>query len=190
MKRTFSCLIFLLSSFVSLVGHAQSSQVPTLNSQSATKPAIQGTTKSAGQGTARSTGQGTLKVPAQATAKLPVEPKPAVAPDSSVIPVVVAPPIVRELTGTVLSESGTPVAGATVVIVGEKSQSTSTNSAGAYVLHSASTSPVLHVSYAGYEDDEQTMRGAEPLTFNLVPIEGYKRQLKKQSKAANKAYRK
>ncbi|HEX8350172.1 MAG TPA: carboxypeptidase-like regulatory domain-containing protein [Hymenobacter sp.] len=175
MKSVVSGLIALFFSLTSLVGHAQSGQVPASSVQKTAKPSAQGAPKPS--------------VPS--AMKLPVEvPSPAEVIPEVVVPPVVVPPPVRELTGTVLSESGMPVAGATVAIVGEKSQSTSTNSAGAYVLHSAAAAPVLHVSYAGYEDDEQTMSADKSLVFNLVPIEGYKRQLKKQSKAANKAYRK
>ncbi|GGF13761.1 carboxypeptidase-like regulatory domain-containing protein [Hymenobacter cavernae] len=95
----------------------------------------------------------------------------------------------RVLTGSVLSEMGQPLAGASVTIVGEKNSAVSTNSAGDYVLRTTTEKPVIHVSYAGYEEDEQPMIGREPLTFSLKPIEKYKKQLKKRSKAANKAWR-
>jgi len=95
----------------------------------------------------------------------------------------------REVTGSVLSNMGQPLAGASVSVVGEKGGAVSTNSAGAYVLRTSAEKPVIHVSYAGYDEDEQTMLGTEPLTFSLNPIDKYKKQLKKRSKAAQKAWR-
>ena len=95
----------------------------------------------------------------------------------------------REVTGTVLNNMGEPLAGASVTVVGEKSGAVSTNSAGGFVIRTAAEKPVIHVSYAGYEEDEQQMIGSEPLTFSLNPIDKYKKQLKKRSKAAQKAWK-
>ncbi|OUJ72684.1 carboxypeptidase-like regulatory domain-containing protein [Hymenobacter crusticola] len=95
----------------------------------------------------------------------------------------------REITGTVLSNMGQPLAGASVMVVGEKNGAASTNSAGGFVLRTAAEKPMIHVSYAGYEEDEQQMLGSEPLTFSLTPIDKYKKQLKKRSKAAQKAWK-
>lgn len=95
----------------------------------------------------------------------------------------------REVTGTVLNNMGQPLAGASVSVVGEKNGAVSTNSAGGYVIRTATEKPVIHVSYAGYEEDEQLMPGTEPLTFSLKPIEKYKKNLKKRSKAAQKAWK-
>jgi hypothetical protein len=95
----------------------------------------------------------------------------------------------REVTGTVLNNMGQPLAGASVTVVGEKNGAVSTNSAGGFVIRTATEKPVIHVSYAGYDEDEQQMLGTEPLTFSLNPINKYKKQLKKRSKAAQKAWK-
>ncbi|WP_324671021.1 carboxypeptidase-like regulatory domain-containing protein [Hymenobacter sp. GOD-10R] len=95
----------------------------------------------------------------------------------------------REVTGTVLNNMGQPLAGASVTVVGEKNGAVSTNSAGGFVIRTAAEKPMIHVSYAGYDEDEQQMLGTEPLTFSLNPINKYKKQLKKRSKAAQKAWK-
>jgi hypothetical protein len=56
------------------------------------------------------------------------------------------------------------------------------------MLRSRAAAPLLRVTYAGYEDAELRLTNPQPVTFNLEPINNYKRQLKKQSKAAEKAF--
>ena len=106
-------------------------------------------------------------------------------------PAAVAPPVTdRLLTGTVVNEAGNPLAGVTVTLVQDPNQSSITNSAGGYILHSKTDSPVLRVSYAGYQELQVSAGGSEPLRVQLAALNNYERALKKRSKAADKAYRK
>jgi hypothetical protein len=94
------------------------------------------------------------------------------------------------LTGTVVDETGKPLAGVTVSLVGAPQESSITNSAGGFLLRSALPSPVLRVSYAGYEQQEVATKGATPMAIQLNKLPNYERQRKKREKAAEKAYRK
>lgn len=94
------------------------------------------------------------------------------------------------LTGTVVDEAGKPLAGVTVSLVGVPAESSITNSAGGFLLRSALPSPVLRVSYAGYEQQEVATKGATPMAIQLNELPNYERQRKKREKAAEKAYRK
>ena len=95
----------------------------------------------------------------------------------------------KVLTGNVFNDMGEPLAGATVSVVGDKNNSITTNSVGGYVLHTSATSPVLRITYAGYKDLEQTVSTTQPTSFTLEAVANYKRDLKKRSKAAEKAYK-
>jgi hypothetical protein len=94
----------------------------------------------------------------------------------------------KVLTGYVLNEEGEPLAGATVI--SEKGDIITTNADGQFVIQSTAATPVLRVSYAGYQELQMPINTLQPTTFRLDPIEDYERQLKKRSKAATKAYRK
>ncbi|WP_460621737.1 carboxypeptidase regulatory-like domain-containing protein [Hymenobacter tenuis] len=128
--------------------------------------------------------------------KAPTAPEPTPAP---VIPapaptvaepvVVVVKPAVKILAGNVVDEWGNPLMGATITIVGDKMQSVSTNSEGNYMLPTTAKAPVIQVSFAGYQDAERIARGPADLLFKLDPISDYKRDLKKRSKAATKAWK-
>jgi hypothetical protein len=96
--------------------------------------------------------------------------------------------ISRLYTGTVLNEKGQPLAGALVTLGADKDQLTVTNADGSYLLRSKEAVPMLRVTYAGYEDAELSLSNPQPVTFNMEPVSDYKRQLKKQSKAAVKAF--
>ncbi|TGE29055.1 carboxypeptidase-like regulatory domain-containing protein [Hymenobacter metallicola] len=95
--------------------------------------------------------------------------------------------VVKVLTGTVLNEEGEPLAGAT--IISEKGEVITTNAEGQFVIQSTAATPVLKASYAGYQEMQLPINTLQPTTFRLDPIENYERQLKKQSKAANKAWK-
>lgn len=95
----------------------------------------------------------------------------------------------RTLTGNVVDEWGKPLMGATVVVLGEKERSVSTNSEGNYLLPTTAVTPVIQVSFAGYQDAERAVHGPADLLFKLEPVAGYKRDLKKRSKAATKAWK-
>ncbi|GAB2780836.1 hypothetical protein HNQ93_001304 [Hymenobacter luteus] len=98
-------------------------------------------------------------------------------------------PSSRTLTGSVVDEWGKPLMGATVMVVGEKEHSVSTNSEGNYLLPTTAATPVIQVSFAGYQSAERVVRGPADLLFKLEPVQGYKRDLKKRSKAATKAWK-
>ncbi|GAA3931751.1 carboxypeptidase-like regulatory domain-containing protein [Hymenobacter algoricola] len=99
-----------------------------------------------------------------------------------------AEPSSRLFVGTVLNEKGMPLAGALVSVGSERDQLVVTNAEGTYVLRSGVSAPVLRVTYAGYEEAALRVSNPQPVTFNLEPIDHYKRQLKKQGKAAEKAF--
>lgn len=119
-------------------------------------------------------------------AALAAAPEPAAEP----APAPAAPSQVIVLTGTVLTEAGAPLAGATVTLTADKSQTSITNANGMYELRATQPVAELHVSYAGYQDAVFTADAARPVTFQLEPVADYNRQLKKQTKAAEKAFRK
>ena len=98
-------------------------------------------------------------------------------------------PVKKMLTGNVVDEWGNPLMGATVMVLGDQLHSVSTNSAGDYLLPATGAAPVVRVSFAGYQDAERVARGPADLLFKLEPIEDYKRNLKKRSKAATKAWK-
>ncbi|WP_170170347.1 carboxypeptidase-like regulatory domain-containing protein [Hymenobacter perfusus] len=100
-----------------------------------------------------------------------------------------AKPVKKTLAGNVVDEWGKPLMGATVMVLGDQLHSVSTNSAGDYLLPTTGAAPVVRVSFAGYQDAERVARGPADLLFKLEPIEDYKRNLKKRSKAATKAWK-
>ncbi len=115
-------------------------------------------------------------------------PTPSAAPIKEDVPLEV-----KNFKGTVIDELGEPLAGVVVSVVASKNQfslATTTNAEGEYLLQTTAASPVLLVSYAGYEDVQQQAMPARPITFQLQPIDGYERQLKKRVKAAEKAWQK
>ncbi|WP_167856774.1 carboxypeptidase-like regulatory domain-containing protein [Hymenobacter aquaticus] len=93
----------------------------------------------------------------------------------------------KVLTGYVLNEEGEPLAGAT--IISDKGEVITTNADGQFMIQSTAATPVLRASYAGYQELQLPINSLQPTTFRLDPIENYERQLKKQSKAANKAWK-
>ncbi|MCA8829771.1 carboxypeptidase-like regulatory domain-containing protein [Hymenobacter pini] len=95
----------------------------------------------------------------------------------------------KVLAGNVVDEWGNPLKGATVMIVGDHLHSVSTNSAGDYLLPVGVATPVIRVSFAGYEDAERVARGPADLLFKLEPIKGYRKELKKRTKAATRAWK-
>lgn len=100
-----------------------------------------------------------------------------------------APAQPRMLAGNVVDEWGKPLQGATVMVLGDKMHSVSTNSEGNFLLPTVVPAPVVQISFAGYQEAERVVRGPADLLFKLDPIEGYKRDLKKRSKAAVKAWK-
>ncbi|PJJ59712.1 carboxypeptidase-like regulatory domain-containing protein [Hymenobacter chitinivorans] len=129
---------------------------------------------------------------APAQAKSGAEQVAAVAPAPSTAEVVkksAAPAknAVKTLTGYVLNEEGKPLAGATVI--SEKGEVITTNADGQFMIQSTAATPVLRASYAGYQEMQLPINTLHPTTFRLDPIENYQKQLKKQSKAANKAWK-
>ncbi|WP_226173921.1 carboxypeptidase-like regulatory domain-containing protein [Hymenobacter lucidus] len=123
------------------------------------------------------------KAGAEQIAVLAPAPSAAAAPKKAVA----AKPVVKTLTGYVLNEEGEPLAGAT--IISEKGEVITTNADGQFMIQSVAATPVLRASYAGYQELQLPINTMQPTTFRLDPIENYERQLKKQSKAANKAWK-
>lgn len=96
----------------------------------------------------------------------------------------------RVLTGTILGVRDQPLAGATVSVVTEPNKAGITNSVGGYVLRSTVESPVLRVSYAGYQAVELPIINSKPLVIRLEQIDKYEKDRKKRAKTAVKEYRK
>lgn len=111
----------------------------------------------------------------------------APAPTAATKKAAAAKPIAKTLTGYVLNEEGEPLAGAT--IISEKGEVITTNADGQFMIQSTAATPVLRASYAGYQELQLPINTLQPTTFRLDPIEDYERQLKKRSKAANKAWK-
>ncbi|WP_345070649.1 hypothetical protein [Hymenobacter fastidiosus] len=103
-----------------------------------------------------------------------------------------APPMVRYITGKVLNLDGRPLAGATVTVglLSGKSQTGIANSHGEVLVQTTEPALTAAVSYAGYQAEQQKLEGAQPFRFALKAIPGYRKDLKKRSKAAVKAFRK
>ncbi len=92
-----------------------------------------------------------------------------------------------------MDDLGEPLAGVVVSVVVDKNQFstvTTTNSEGEYLIQTKVESPLLLVSYAGYQEIQQRATYAQPLTFQLESIDNYERQLKKRTKASQKAWNK
>lgn len=140
---------------------------------------------------------GALVLPPPAAAQEPTAAKPALAPKPDMIaealpaapPASPARPEKKILAGNVVDEWGNALKGATVMVVGEQLHSVSTNSAGDYLLPVTATAPLLRVSFAGYQDAERVARGPADLLFKMEPVAGYRKDLKKRTKAAAKAWK-
>ncbi|GAA3996712.1 hypothetical protein GCM10022408_04170 [Hymenobacter fastidiosus] len=100
--------------------------------------------------------------------------------------------MVRYITGKVLNLDGRPLAGATVTVglLSGKSQTGIANSHGEVLVQTTEPALTAAVSYAGYQAEQQKLEGAQPFRFALKAIPGYRKDLKKRSKAAVKAFRK
>lgn len=97
----------------------------------------------------------------------------------------------HQLVGTVSNRNGEPLAGATVMLASNRNSSVITNSAGRFLLPSPQPTPELRVSFAGYYDTTVVMPSAgQTLVVELRAVARYKKQLKKQLKSADKAWRK
>ncbi|MCB2379168.1 carboxypeptidase-like regulatory domain-containing protein [Hymenobacter sp. BT635] len=135
--------------------------------------------------TAPKSGAPRQKVGAEAVAVL--DPAAKAAPAEVVKKAPVVKNATKVLTGYVLNEAGEPLAGAT--IMSEKGEVITTNADGQFMIQSTAATPVLRASYAGYQELQLPINSLQPTTFRLDPIENYERQLKKQSKAATKAWK-
>ncbi|WP_133273277.1 carboxypeptidase-like regulatory domain-containing protein [Hymenobacter radiodurans] len=105
--------------------------------------------------------------------------------------IIVEPEIItRVFTGTVLGAWNDPLAGAIITVISDPKEGGITNSSGGYMIKSTSTSLSLRVTYAGYQDALVEVNDTSPLLVQMTPIDHYERQVKKNLKAAEKAYRK
>lgn len=112
----------------------------------------------------------------------------AVPQPAAVLPQQTAP---HQLVGTVANRNGEPLAGATVMLAANRNSSVITNSVGRFLLPSPQPTPELRVSFAGYYDTTVVMPPpGQPLVVELRAVARYKKQLKKQLKSADKAWRK
>ncbi|MET4105271.1 carboxypeptidase-like regulatory domain-containing protein [Hymenobacter sp. UYP22] len=139
---------------------------------------------------------GVLVLPPPAAAQQTPEPAVAPKPDMLAEAMPVTPPASparpekKILAGNVVDEWGNALKGATVMVVGDQLHSVSTNSAGDYLLPvTAVAPPLLRVSFAGYQDAERVARGPADLLFKMEPVAGYRKALKKRTKAATKAWK-
>ncbi|WP_182888380.1 carboxypeptidase-like regulatory domain-containing protein [Hymenobacter rubripertinctus] len=98
--------------------------------------------------------------------------------------------VARELFGHVTDFTGAPLAGATVAVEEDRKSSVITNSVGKFLLVSPQRQPQLRISSAGYYDTLVAVTTLNTsIEVQLRPIDRYKRKLKKQYKAANKAWK-
>jgi Carboxypeptidase regulatory-like domain len=136
---------------------------------------------------------GALALPTAAAAQQPTDAATADAANPPLLadarPQAASKPEKKLLAGNVVDEWGNALKGATVMIVGDHVHSVSTNAAGDYLLPVTAAAPVIRVSFAGYEDAERVARGPADLLFKLEPIAGYRKNLKKRTKAAAKVWK-
>jgi TonB-dependent starch-binding outer membrane protein SusC len=93
----------------------------------------------------------------------------------------------RTVTGTVTSNDGTPLANASVIVVGQKSGET-TSANGTFSIRVPANSNQLRISYVGYEVQEVSVAGQTSISVQLAPsstnlnevvVTGYTTQRKK-----------
>jgi len=107
-------------------------------------------------------------------AALPIpQPLAATGPAAEVVPALaaaLAPPAAatRTQVGRVLDEAGQPLIGATVLLKGS-STGTSTDAEGNYALEVPSGDATLLIGYGGYTDEIAITRTSLPLTVTLLP---------------------
>lgn len=101
------------------------------------------------------------------------------------------PDATRSLVGKVVTIAGKPLAGATVMVLGDhKNNAAITNQEGQFLLTTRQEKPVLVVSCAGFEESEVDVPPAGQPLIELTPIDRYKKQLRKRGKAAYKEWKK
>jgi TonB-linked SusC/RagA family outer membrane protein len=93
----------------------------------------------------------------------------------------------RTITGTVISNDGTPLTGASVVVVGQKTGET-TGSDGTFTIRVPESAKTLRVSYVGYESEDVAITGQSNVTVTLkstatnlneIVVTGYSSEKKK-----------
>ncbi len=93
----------------------------------------------------------------------------------------------RTITGTVISNDGTPLTGASVVVVGQKTGET-TGSDGTFTIRVPQNAKTLRVSYVGYESEDVAITGQSNVTVTLkstatnlneIVVTGYSSEKKK-----------
>ena len=93
----------------------------------------------------------------------------------------------RTITGTVTTKDGTPLVGASVVVVGRKTGETTGNN-GTFSINVPANTKTLTVSYVGYESQDVNVTGVNNIKVSLAPsatnlnevvVTGYTSQLKK-----------
>ena len=93
----------------------------------------------------------------------------------------------RTITGTVTTKEGTPLVGASVVVVGQKTGET-TGPDGNFSIQVPANAKTLRISYVGYQDQDVSISGTNTVSVTLtstatnlneVVVTGYGTQLKK-----------
>ena len=93
----------------------------------------------------------------------------------------------RTITGTVISNDGTPLTGASVVVVGQKTGET-TGPDGSFSIRVPESAKTLRVSYVGYESQDISITGQSNVTVTLkstatnlneIVVTGYTSERKK-----------
>ena len=93
----------------------------------------------------------------------------------------------RTITGTVTTNDGTPLAGASVVVIGHKTGET-TGPNGTFSISVPENAKTLRVSYVGYESQDISISGQSNVTvalkssatnLNEIVVTGYTSQRKK-----------
>lgn len=93
----------------------------------------------------------------------------------------------RTITGTVTTKDGTPLVGASVVVVGRKTGETTGNN-GTFSINVPANTKTLTVSYVGYESQDVNVTGVNNIKVSLAPsatnlnevvVTGYTSQVKK-----------
>ncbi|UYZ64380.1 carboxypeptidase-like regulatory domain-containing protein [Hymenobacter weizhouensis] len=97
----------------------------------------------------------------EAAEEIVIEPVPAAPADAAPAPTVT-------LAGRVLDEEGRPLAGATVMIKGQRT-GTGTDAKGNYKLEVPAGDNTVVYGYGGYEDQELRTRGSQTQNVTLVP---------------------
>lgn len=118
-----------------------------------------------------STKAGASEAPAVVAPVAALRPSTAPAKAVTVVPAERGRAATRIQAGRVLDESGQPLVGATIILRGTGT-GTSTDITGSYMLEVPKGENTFVVGYAGYESETASSRDGQPLTVTLLPVPG------------------